>query len=78
MQIRYPNLRRRTVVDACVLALLMHAYLQKWIKQRLDNTDLISFDDAVQFPELEEALIMDMMKKGVQKGLYLHVVSRTC
>ena len=56
----------------------MHAYLQKWIKQRLDNTDLISFDDAVQFPELEEALIMDMMKKGVQKGLYLHVVSRTC
>ena len=66
------------VFDVCLLALSMHAYLQKWIKQRLDNTDLISFDDAVQFPELEEALIMDMMKKGVQKGLYLHVVSRTC
>ena len=63
--------------DSCLLALSMHANLQKWMKQRLDNTDLISFDDAVQFPELEEALIMDMMKKGVKKGLYLDVVSCT-
>lgn len=47
----------------------MHAYLQKWMKQRLDNPDLITPDDAVQFPMLEEALIFDLMKKGIKKGL---------
>ena len=79
LQVYARYVRVRTCVDdACLLVLSMHAYLKKWMKQRLDNTDLISFDDAVQFPELEEALIMDMMKKGVKKGLNLHVVSCTC
>ena len=47
----------------------MHANLQKWMTLRLENTDLITPDDAVQFPQLEEALIFDLMKKGIKKGL---------
>ena len=64
------------VLPLRVLAYLCFLYvcLQKWIAERTKNPDLITYDDCVKFPQLERALIKDLIAKGKNQGTCERVV----